>query len=98
MQMYIQWHEPKRLKNLRAHGIDFVDLAHFFDGELYTREDFRFAYAERRFQSIGTLKSVVVFVVWTPVDTDEDLIHLISARRARRHETQDWFTFYSRRH
>ncbi len=98
MQMYIQWHEPKRRQNLRAHGIDFADLAHFFDGDLYTREDFRYAYSERRFQSIGMLKGFALFVVWTPTGTAEDDIHLISARRARRHETQDWFTFYPRRH
>ena len=45
MQVYIQWHAEKRCTNLREHGIDFIDLVDFFDGELITDEDVRYEYA-----------------------------------------------------
>ncbi|HEY1283668.1 MAG TPA: BrnA antitoxin family protein [Steroidobacteraceae bacterium] len=51
----------------------------FFDVQLITREDLRFAYAERRFQSTGLFKGVVHIVVWAPVDEG---IHVSSARKA----------------
>ena len=54
---YIQWDETKRRRNLRKQGVDFALLGGFFDGQLVTREDLRFAYAERRFRSIGLLKA-----------------------------------------
>jgi hypothetical protein len=96
--MYIQWHETKRLKNLREHGVDFAGLTTFFDGQLLTQEDVRYDYPEPRFQSIGVHKGVVLFVVWTPVGTDGTTTHLISARRATHHETQTWFRHYSTYH
>jgi uncharacterized DUF497 family protein len=96
--MYIQWHEAKRRRNLREHGVDFLDLADFFDGELITQEDTRYHYAEPRFQSIGMVRGFVLLVVWTAADADFDLIHLISARRATQYETQTWFEHYSTRH
>jgi uncharacterized protein len=95
MQMYIQWNEAKRRKNLRKHGVDFALLGGFFDGELMTHEDLRFAYAERRFESTGMLEGVVHIVVWAP--TDEG-VHLISARKANRNETKAWFEIYGTRH
>lgn len=96
--MYIQWNEAKRRMNLREHGVDFVDLANFFDGELLTQEDVRYPYPEVRFQSIGMLRGLVFFVVWTPLDEDDTPLHLISARRATQYETQTWFEYYAARH
>jgi len=60
------WNEAKRARNLADHGIDFADLDDFFEGDLLTREDTREAYGEIRFQSIGVLHGIVLFVVWTP--------------------------------
>ena len=72
MQVYIQWHEEKRCTNLREHGIDFIDLVDFFDGELITDEDVRYEYAEARFQSIGDAQRLRVLC---RVDTDRDRCH-----------------------
>jgi uncharacterized DUF497 family protein len=96
--MYIQWNEAKRRKNLCEHCIDFAGLGNFFLGELRTHEDARFGYTERRFQSVGMLKGTLLCVTWTPIDTEALVIHLISARKANRNETQDWFTYYAQRH
>lgn len=98
MQVYIQWDEAKRRDNLRTHGVDFRDLTDFFSNDLLTCEDVRYGYPERRFQSIGWVRGHVLFVVWTPVDEDGTTLHLISARRATRHEAKTWFYRYGARH
>lgn len=89
------WDEPKRCRNLQEHGIDFADLEGFFDGDLLTREDTREAYGEVRYQSIGLLNGVALFVAWTPRGADEP--HLISARKASTHERKAWNERYAKR-
>lgn len=92
------WDEAKRRRNLKERGIDFADLEGFFDGDLLTREDTREAYAEVRYQSIGVFNGVALFVVWTPRGEHGDIPHLISARKAVKHEQQAWGRRYRRRH
>ncbi|AUB84210.1 BrnT family toxin [Candidatus Thiodictyon syntrophicum] len=78
-------------------GIDFADLAPFFDGDLLTREDVGEAYDERRFQGIGVICGVALFVVWTPRGATGDEPHLISARKAVGHEQRAWSQRYRKR-
>ena len=92
----ITWDETKRELNLKEHGIDFVDLDPFFDGDLLTREDTRSTYGERRFQSIGVINGVALFVVWTPRGKTGDDPHLISARKAVNHEKNAWSRRYKK--
>jgi uncharacterized DUF497 family protein len=99
MQLHIQrpviaWDEDKRRKNLRVHRIDFKDLESFFDARLLTYEDERVAYGEQRFQSLGFVGEDCLFVVWTLRNEDETP-HIISARRATKHETQGWYKYFS---
>jgi hypothetical protein len=81
-----EWDERKRLANIAKHGIDFEDAVCVFgqDGPVYeTVRD-----AEQRWISIGSLANgQVVAVVWT---LREKNCRLISARRARRHEREDY--------
>ena len=91
------WDEAKRLRNLKDHGIDFSGLVDFFDGDLMTREDTREAYREQRFQSVGVSNGVVLYVVWTPRGMDGSTPHLISARKAEKHETKKWQSRYQKR-
>lgn len=91
----ITWDAHKRLRNLLDHGIDLEDLDGFFDGELLTLEDVREAYGETRFRSIGVFEGVPLFVVWAPRGED-DVPHVISARRAVKHEEQAWYWRHSR--
>lgn len=87
----ISYDESKRQKNIAKHGIDLATLSSFFDGDLLTREDAREAYGELRFQSVGWLETDMLFVVWTP---DEDnWPHVISARKAEKHECEAWLRF-----
>jgi uncharacterized DUF497 family protein len=94
----ITWDESKRLINLDQHGVDFADLEAFFDGDLLTREDAREAYHELRFQSIGVIYGVALFVVWTPRGETGDAPHLISARKAVGHEERAWSQRYRKGH
>jgi len=88
------WDENKRTLNFEEHGIDFADLEGFFSGDLLTREDTRCAYGELRLQSLGLFKGVVLFVVWSPRGEDDDIAHLISARKALSYEEKAWFQRY----
>jgi uncharacterized protein len=91
------WDERKRRTNLKDHGIDFADLEGFFDGNLLTREDRREAYGEARPQSVGVFNGVPLFVVWTPHDNEGERTHIISARKAEKHDDKAWRARYAKR-
>ena len=56
--MDFTWHEEKRLRNLKKHGLDFNQAYKVFSGPIFTFEDTRFKYDEQRFVTIGLLKDV----------------------------------------
>jgi uncharacterized DUF497 family protein len=87
----ITFDETKRQTNIAKHGIDLAVLSGFFDGDLLTREDVREAYGELRFQSVGWHAGEMLFVVWTP--GDDEWPHIISARKAEKHEREAWTRF-----
>jgi hypothetical protein len=86
--MEFVWDERKRKANIRKHGLDFVDAKTLFDGVTVTFEDDRFLYGENRFITLGILRGMVVVIAHTESD---DLIRLISMRRATRHEQRIFF-------
>lgn len=81
--MRFTWDERKRKTNLRDHGFDFSDTRQVFEGPTVTYEDDRFAYEEQRFVTLGLLQGIPVSIVHTET---RDRIHVISFRRATRHE------------
>ncbi len=83
-----EWDEVKRLSNLRRHGIDFAELAEFFEGLTFDSEDERYDYGEKRVVTFGLFKGDVLVVVHTGTD---DRIRLISARKALRNEEIKYF-------
>lgn len=62
-QMRFLWNEPKRRRNLKDHGLDFVDVPRVFDGLTFTFEDDRFSYREQRFVTLGFLGDICVSIV-----------------------------------
>ena len=86
--MIFTWNETKRKSNLKKHGLDFADAEAVFAGYTLTRPDTRFAYTENRFSTIGLLGVEVVVIAHTET-TDE--IHIISMRKAERHEQKNYF-------
>jgi uncharacterized DUF497 family protein len=87
--MQYTWDEAKRAENLRDHGIDFADAEKVFAGFTWTYEDDRFPYGERRFVTLGLLLDIPVSIAHTETS---DSIHIISFRKATRHETELLFS------
>ncbi len=83
------WDEAKRQENLDKHGIDFADAEEIFAGHTLTAEDTREAYGEPRFLTLGLLHGEVVSVAHTPREDDD---HIISIRKATKHETRFYFS------
>jgi hypothetical protein len=84
----IDWDQRKRLANLKKHGFDFADADRIFDGVTFTFEDDRISYAEQRFVTLGSLDGTLVSIVHTE---QADHIHVISMRKATKHEREIYF-------
>jgi len=87
--MKFEWDEEKNRANIRKHGIDFQDVIGMFDFPMLVSPDVRDDYGEERWVGIGLLRArvaVVVYVEWE----DEQTIRIISARKATRHESQEY--------
>ncbi len=82
--MQFEWDESKNLENIRKHEIDFADVSAMFDSEMLIELDDRFDYGEDRSLGIGFLGLGIAVVVWTA--RRNNVIRIISARRANRHE------------
>jgi uncharacterized protein len=82
--MQFEWDESKNLENIRKHEIDFADVCAMFDSEMLIELDDRFDYGEDRSLGIGFLGLGIAVVVWT--ERRNNVIRIISARRANRHE------------
>ena len=86
--MEFTWSEAKRAANLKAHGLDFVDVLRVFGGLTYSYEDDRFSYAEQRFITLGLLAGTPVSIVHTETEYE---IRVISFRKATSREAAIFF-------
>lgn len=77
--------EGKRKLNTKNHGLDFVGCDAIWDHFTVTREDKRQNYGEKRLVCFGLLEAEVVVMVYTerPIGP-----HVISLRKAEKHETR----------
>ena len=82
------WDESKRRRNIRLHGLDFEEADVIWDNFTVTREDIREDYGEKRMVTFGILGGDVVVLVHTERD---DEMHVISLRKAEKHETRYYF-------
>lgn len=89
----ITFDPAKREANLQKHGIDLVIAEQVLAGFTLTQEDGRDAYGELRLQTLGLAGDVVVFVVHTPRGEDD---HVISIRKAEKHEARIYWKHYPR--
>jgi uncharacterized DUF497 family protein len=64
-----------------------------FDGEMLIELDDRFDYGEDRWFGIGFLGLGIAVVVWT--ERKNNIIRIISARRANRHEKRKFEQYLS---
>lgn len=73
---------------MQRHGIDFLEVPQLFDNWRHTIEDDRFDYGEIRFFTLGLLNGRVVAVSHTESD---ELVRIISARKANKNEQAKYF-------
>jgi uncharacterized DUF497 family protein len=85
--MHFTWDERKNRSNRRKHGISFETATWVFLDPLHiTRQD-RIVEGEERWQSIGRVGGVLlVLVAYSVVDDKDEVLCIISARRATRQE------------
>ena len=83
--MLFEWDESKRQSNLAKHHIDFQDALRIFDGPTFEKASR--SRGEDRIVSIGLIEDVEIVVVHV---TRGKRRRIISARRAHRHERQEY--------
>ena len=86
--MKFEWDENKNEANIRKRGIDFNDIPEIFDGPIIINIDDRVDYNEERYIGIGVLRNIIAVVVF--VEKGEDIIRIISARKANKHERKNF--------
>jgi uncharacterized protein len=87
------WDEAKRLSNAKDHGLDFEGCEVIFDELTIVTEDDREAYGERRLNVLGWFKDCVVHMTYTERELD---FHVISLRRAEKHEVKRYISEVTR--
>ncbi len=79
------WDDEKSRTNKRKHGLGFETAQLVFNDPLALsrRDPYSF---EARWQTMGMIRNVVVFVVHTWPETEHGVGRIISARKATAHE------------
>lgn len=85
--MEFEWDEDKRRANLAKHGIDFLDARRIWSGPVLDPAALRLVDGELRPTALGMIgkDEIIIAVVYTVRD---DILRLISARRARGNERE----------
>jgi uncharacterized protein len=86
--MAISWDQSKRLENLRAHKYDFQDAWKIFNGLEFTFEDDRFAYPERRYNTIGFVDGRIAKLTYCQ---ESENLRVISFRKATKREARQYY-------
>lgn len=85
--MTFEWDENKNAINKRKHGVDFLEASSvFYDDKAIMFDDPDHSGEEERFLLIGMSKSLKVLTVCHCYRGADDVIRLISARKATKTE------------
>jgi uncharacterized DUF497 family protein len=76
------WDEHKNRVNQRKHGVSFETAILVFNDPFQVSRQDRVQDGEERWQTIGTVRGMHVLVVAHTVEDDDNLIRIISARKA----------------
>ena len=84
--MFFEWDPDKDQANQRKHGLSFSEAAELFrdDNDYLEIYDEEHSEEEDRFLAIGPIRAGVAVVVYT--ERSDDVIRLVSARRATKNE------------
>ncbi len=91
--MNFEWDEIKNRINQEKHGVSFAEAKEVFDDALQiSKLDHRFNYFEERWITLGATKKEKLLVVANLFFTDEgeEIIRIISARKANNHERKTY--------
>jgi uncharacterized DUF497 family protein len=91
--MKFEWDEKKNLINQDKHNISFEEAREVFDDPLQiSKLDYRFNYFEERWITVGSTKKYQILVVANMFFSDEgeEIIRIISARKANTKERQSY--------
>lgn len=95
-RLVFTWREAKNRANRRKHKVSFETAARVFDDPFHLSEQDRIEDGEERWQTLGRVGGVTLLLVAHTVmqqdpgegsdDEPVEVIHIISARKAERHE------------
>jgi len=91
--MKYEWDKEKNKLNQQKHGISFEEAKEVFeDAFQISKLDYRFSYFEERWITIGSTSKHKVLVVANLFFTDdgEEIIRIISARKANKQERESY--------
>ena len=89
-----EWDENKNKINKEKHGISFEEAASVFDDEnALLRDDPDHSEQEERFVILGESKQANLLVVCHCYRQSETAIRIISARKATKSETEQYYEF-----
>ena len=87
--MLFSWDDAKSATNLRKHGVRFEVAKRVFDDPLHVTRQDRMEGGELRWQTVGMVGGVALLLVahtWREMESGQEHIRIISARRATRLE------------
>jgi hypothetical protein len=84
------WDEPKNRRNRLKHKVSFETAVSVFDDPHAISIQDRFVKDEERWQTLGLIEGVVVLLVVHSIEVegDEEIIRIISARKATPRERE----------
>jgi uncharacterized DUF497 family protein len=88
-ELSFEWDEEKNAANIKNHGIDFLDATSIFENPTIEAIDGRADCGEVRHLALGLSGETVLHVVYTW--RGENVIRIISARRANRHDAEKYY-------
>jgi uncharacterized DUF497 family protein len=84
------WDAPKAARNLRLHRVSFEEAKSIFDDpDVLIKPDIEHSILEERAQAVGISRRLRVLVV-VVVDVEEDVVRIITARRATANEAAEY--------
>jgi uncharacterized DUF497 family protein len=85
--MELEWDADKAQSNLSKHHVSFEEAARvLLDPNRIETFDGREAYGEDRWKTVGLVEPALLAVVYTVRGEDDEIIRLISARKADSYE------------
>jgi len=94
MAIGFEWHPTKAHANQQSHGVTFGQAVKAFADKFAVEWiDNRVDYGEERLNLLGMSDGILLHVTYTERD---ERIRIISARRANRHEQDDYYRENSR--